>query len=112
MSEGSIVCEICARLQGRDYRELWKMRRGDARRRKSVMVAVAACAMTLSAPNDDGGRSSWQRRLLLAQGTGGRGSRRSDGDRFRGLGRSAIIVGAMENNACNCKDSDSIKDEG
>ena len=112
MSEGSIVCEICARSQDRDYRELWKMRRGATRRRKSVMVAVAACAMTLSVPNDDGGRSSWRRRSLLARGTDGMESWRSDGGRFRGLGRNAIIVETIENKTCNCKDSNSAKDEG
>ena len=88
------------------------MRRGDARRRKSVMVAVAACAMTLSVPSGDGGRSSWRRRLLLARGAGGRESWGSDGGRFRGLGRNAIIVEAIENKTCNCKDSNSVKDEG
>ena len=37
---------------------------------------------------------------------------RSDGGRFRGLGRNAIIVETIENKTCNCKDSNSIKDDG
>ena len=79
---------------------------------EGAMVAVAACAMTLSVLSNDGERSSWRMRLLLARGAGGRESWWSDRGRFRGLGKNAIIGGVIENKTHDCKGSSSMKDKG
>ena len=76
-------------------------------------MAVAACTMTLSVlSSDDGEGSSWQIRLPLVQGTGGRESWRSNEDVFRALRWNAIIVKITGNKGRDCKDSSSAKGEG
>ena len=79
---------------------------------KGVMVAVAACTMTLSVPSHNGERSSWRIRLLLVLRTGGRESWRSNKSKFRRLSRNAMFVKIIENKTCSCEDRSSVRDDG